>query len=126
MGKDSKYYKEKKKEQTLKLRELIRQLPGFAADYIHSKEVTTQTSTLISYSYDLLTFFRFMVSQNPALKSYAVKDLPLSILDQITSEDIVEYQRYLELSVEGEYHENGKKAIAREAVSAAGNVSIPL
>lgn len=52
MGKDSKYYKEKKKEQTLKLRELIRQLPGFAADYIHSKEVTTQTSTLISYSYD--------------------------------------------------------------------------
>lgn len=114
MGKDSKYYKEKKKEQTLKLRELIRQLPGFAADYIHSKEVTTQTSTLISYSYDLLTFFRFMVSQNPALKSYAVKDLPLSILDQITSEDIVEYQRYLELSVEGEYHENGKKAIARK------------
>ena len=114
MGKDSKYYKEKRKTQTLRLRELVKQLPDFAADYIYSKEVTTQTSTLISYSYDLLTFFRFLISQNPSLKKYAVKELPLSVLDQITSEDIVEYQRYLELNVDGEAHENGKKAIARK------------
>lgn len=114
MGKDSKYYKDKKKQQTLKLRELVSELPGFAADYIHSKEVTAQTSTLISYSYDLLTFFRFLIQNNPTLKSYQTKDLTLDILRQITSEDIVEYQRYLELNVEGESHENGKKAIARK------------
>ena len=114
MGKDTKYYKDKKRSQMLKLRELIRELPDFAADYIHSKEVTTQTSTLISYSYDLLTFFRFMISQNPSLKNYMPQNLPLSILEQITSEDIVEYQRYLELNVEGEMHENGKRSIARK------------
>lgn len=120
MGKDSKHYKEKKKTQTLKLRELITQLPGFAADYIHSKEVTTQTSTLISYSYDLLTFFRFLIQANPALKGQTPKDLPLSVLNQITSEDIVEYQRYLELNVQGEPHENGKKAIARKMAPLRG------
>lgn len=114
MGKDSKYYKDKKRLQMLKLRELVKQLPGFAADYIYSKEVTTQASTLISYSYDLLTFFRFLIQQNPSLKHMTVQELPLAVLEQITSEDIVEYQRYLELNVDGELHENGKKSIARK------------
>lgn len=114
MGKDSKYYKDKKRLQTLKLRELVKQLPEFAADYIHSKELTTQTSTLISYSYDLLTFFRFLIHQNPTLKNMTVQELPLWVLEQITSEDIVEYQRYLELNVDEETHENGKKSIARK------------
>ena len=34
MGRDSQYYKDKKKQQTLKLRELISELPGFATDYL--------------------------------------------------------------------------------------------
>jgi site-specific recombinase XerD len=114
MGKDSQYYKDKSKEQKLKLRALIAELPQCAADYIYSKELTTQTSTLISYSYDLLTFFRFLKERNPALKNKAPKDISLSDLNQIRSEDIVEYQRYLELNIDGEMHENGKKSIARK------------
>ena len=65
MGKDSQFYKDKTKNQKIKLRELISQLPKCAADYIYSKEQTTQPSTLISYSYDLLTFFRFLGASNP-------------------------------------------------------------
>lgn len=114
MGKDSQYYKEKKRTQMLKLRELVAELPDFAADYIYSKEIGSQFSTLISYSYDLLTFFRFLIARNPSLKHMTVKDLPLTVLEQITSEDIVEYQRYLELNVDGESHENGKRSIARK------------
>ena len=68
MGKDSEFYKNKNKNKKIKLRALINELPGFARDYIHSKEVTAQTSTLISYCYDLLTFFRFLQSNNPAIK----------------------------------------------------------
>ena len=67
MGKDSSYYKNKRKDQIRKLRELLSFLPGFAIDYIHDKELATQTSTLISYSYDLLTFFRFLKERNPIL-----------------------------------------------------------
>ena len=120
MGKDSAYYKEKSKDQKLKLRELIALLPSFAVDYIYSKEQTTQTSTLISYSYDLLTFFRYIIDKNPIYNNYEIKKLPLELLDQITSEDIIEFQRYLELNVDGEYHENGKKAIARKMTSIRG------
>ena len=114
MGKDSAYYKDKAKMQKLKLRELIGELSDCAADYIYSKELGAQSSTLISYAYDLLTFFRFLLEKNSALRGKTVKDISLSTLDQIRSEDIVEYQRYLELNIDGEYHENGKRAIARK------------
>ena len=108
MGRDSQYYKDKKKQQTLKLRELISELPGFATDYLYDKEVSSQTSTLISYAYDLLTFFRYIKEMNPRFKDVAVKDFHLEDIERLTSEDIVEYQRYLELNDKGEKHENGK------------------
>ncbi|MCR5145646.1 MAG: tyrosine-type recombinase/integrase [Lachnospiraceae bacterium] len=116
MGKDSEYYKNKTRNQKIKLRELIDQLPDVAADYIYSKELVTQASTLISYSYDLLTFFRFLKEKNPSLRDKDIKEIDLKVLSQIDSKDIVEFQRYLELNVnpDGEFHENGKRAIARK------------
>ena len=114
MGKDSQFYKDKAKNQKIKLRMLLEQLPQYAIDYIHSKELSTQTSTLISYSYDLLSFFSFLQEKNPAISHYEIKNIPLSVLEQLDSEDIMEYQRYLELNVDGEFHENCKKSIARK------------
>ena len=78
MGKDSDYYKNKSRMQKLKLRELIEELPTCAADYIYSKELVTQPSTLISYSYDLLTFFRFLIEKNPTLHNKAIKEIDLN------------------------------------------------
>lgn len=114
MGKDSEFYKSKSKNQKLKLRELISQLPKCAVDYIYSKEQTTQPSTLISYSYDLLTFFRFLASSNPTIDAKDLKKIDYGVLNQITEYDIEEYKRYLELSDTDEKHENDKKAIARK------------
>lgn len=114
MGKDSEYYKDKKKQQTLKYRELLKELPGFAVDYLYDKEVSSEISTLISYAYDLLTFFRYIKDMNPRFKETKITEFKLSDMEKLTSEDIVEYQRYLELNEKGEKHENGKKAIARK------------
>ena len=91
MGKDSEFYKEKAKMQKIKLRELISQLPKPAVDFIHSKEQTTQTSTLISYSYDLLTFFRFLIASNPTIASLDIQKIDYELLDKITADDIEEY-----------------------------------
>lgn len=113
MGKDSEYYKDKKKAQTLKLRELVAQLPNFAKDYIYDKQ-SSQTSTLISYSYDLLTFFRFLHTNNPVLAKKEIINFTLSDMENLQSEDINEYKRYLELNESGERHECGNKAIARK------------
>lgn len=114
MGKDSAFYKDKGRNQKLKFRELLDQLPPCACDYLLSKEHTTQTSTLISYSYDLLTFFRFLQTRNPVIAKLELKKIDYSHLRQITFRDIEEYMRYLELSIDGEKHENGPKAISRK------------
>ena len=43
------------------------------------------------------------------------KDIRYDVLSMITSDDIFEYQRYLELNIDPEHpHENDKKAIARK------------
>lgn len=114
MGKDSEYYKAKKKDQLLKYRDLQKSLPNFAVEYLHSKELGTQTSTLISYSYDLLTFFRYLIVSNPGFKNMDTDKFTIDNITMLVSEDIVEYQRYLELNDTGERHENGKCAIARK------------
>lgn len=114
MGRDSQYYKEKQRNQKIKLKELLELLPDFAKDFIYSKELTAQTSTLISYSYDLLTFFRFLQEKNPQLTDLDINQIPLSVLKKITPADIIEYQHFLELNLDGEFHENGKKSIAKK------------
>lgn len=114
MGKDSEYYKEKNKNQKIKLQELIDQLPKPAVDYIYDKKISSQPSTLVAYSYDLLMFFRFLKDKNPYFSNKDIKALKIEDLAPLTSDDIVEYQRYLELNLVGELHENGKKAIARK------------
>ncbi|MCR5451132.1 MAG: tyrosine-type recombinase/integrase [Lachnospiraceae bacterium] len=126
MGKDSDFYKEKHKTQTLKLRSLLKQLPGFAVDYIHSKEMTTQTSTLISYTYDLITFFNYIKDSNPRYKDLPIDEFTLDILSKQGASDIYEYMRYLELNIDGCAHEMGKRAIARKMAPLRGLYSYHL
>lgn len=115
MGKDSDFYKSKKNKATLKLRELLMELPQSARDFIYSKEVTTQVSTRVQYAYDLDTFFRFLQERNPVLAKKHIKEISLNDISMVRSEDILEYQRYLELNVDNDDpHENGKKGIARK------------
>lgn len=114
MGKDSDYYKEKTSLQKQKLQELSKQLPEFARKFINDKRLTTQTSTLVSYSYDILTFYRFLINSNPVFSSYNTKNFTFDDMKNITSDDVIEYQNYLEYNYDGEKHVNDKKAIARK------------
>lgn len=121
MGKNSEFYREKQKKLTITLRDLIKELPPCAVSYIHSKEMTTQTSTMISYCYDLLTFFRFLKEANPSCRDMDIKDFSYEFIENLSAEDIIEYQRYLELNTDkDDYHENGKKAIARKMAPLRG------
>ncbi len=122
MGKNSKYYKEKKNDLTLRLRKLVDELPDFTKEFLYSKELRTQTSTLISYAYDLLTFFRFLTYKNPLYKDFKTSGFLVDDIKDLSSEDIVEYQRYLELNTDPdtELHENGKRAIARKMSALRG------
>ncbi|MBS6466086.1 MAG: tyrosine-type recombinase/integrase [Clostridium sp.] len=123
MAKDSEHYKKKDHDQKALYHELLSQLPPCARDYLRDKDLTTQVSTRISYAYDLLTFFRYIKNMNPCFKSKEIVNISYDDLQLFTSDDISEYQHYLEFSTErldGEDHENGKRSIARKMAPLRG------
>ena len=77
------YYEQKDRENTLHLREMIRELPPFCADFFRGIEPQTSSRTRIAYAYDLKVFFEFLKKENPALSAENIRDITLEQLDQI-------------------------------------------
>lgn len=123
MARGSEHYKQKERHQKETYHDLLAQLPPCARDYLRDKDLTTQISTRISYAYDLLMFFRYIKNQNPLFKNKDIKDISYDDLKYFQSEDISEYQHYLEFSTvaaDGEAHENEKRSIARKMTCLRG------
>lgn len=121
MGIDSDYYKEKNKKQLTKLRILEAKLPPYVTSYLDDKELSSQVNTVIAYAYDLQTFFRFLTEKNTMLKNTAIKDITIDFLENLTFEDINEYQRYLRFNNDdGSTHQNQDKGIARRMAALRG------
>ena len=76
------YHEQIDKENILRLRELIRGLPPFCADFFRGIEPRTSSRTRIAYAYDLHVFFDFLHKENPALASLDIKDITLDHLEQ--------------------------------------------
>lgn len=126
MGIDSDYYKEKNKKQLTKLRILEAKLPPYVTSYLDDKELSSQVNTVIAYAYDLQTFFRFLTEKNTMLKNTAIKDITIDFLENLTFEDINEYQRYLRFNNDdGSTHQNQDKGIARRMAALRGFLNLP-
>ncbi|MCD8120231.1 MAG: tyrosine-type recombinase/integrase [Lachnospiraceae bacterium] len=118
------YHDQQIVDNNLKLRDMLKNLPSFAADYFRAIETTTSSRTRIAYAYDLTVFFRFLKENNPLLKDLNIHDLRLDILDQITARDIEEYLDYLKVYYSGNKkddepveHTNQTQAIKRKLSS---------
>ena len=99
----------------LKLRELLLQLPVFCKQFFISIESRTQSRTRIAYAYDLIVFFDYLKNNNPILSNIKMQDIPISILDQITTMDIEEYLFYLKYyDKDGIIHTNDERGIKRK------------
>ena len=116
MGKNSQYYEQKYRKEKQRLEVMKLQLPKCAIDVLEYKEQSVQTSTLISYCYDLRTFFRYYLTLESA-KVDNIKDITAKDLEAIAPKDLIAYQRYLEFNEVGEYHKNTKKSIARKVTT---------
>ncbi|MCD7763850.1 MAG: tyrosine-type recombinase/integrase [Lachnospiraceae bacterium] len=95
MDKNMTYHEQVNVDNVLRLREVLKTLPGFAKDYFRAIEPTTSTRTRISYAYDIRIFFQFLVSENPTFRDKDVTTLTVDVLDQLQALDIEEYQEYL-------------------------------
>ena len=91
------YHDIKDKEHIEKMRAVLKELPAFATKFFRSIEDVTAAKTKLAYAYDLRVFFTFLKNNNPSLSDTAIHDFPISILEQITREDIEEYLEYCSL-----------------------------
>ncbi len=107
------YHDEQNNLNTLKMREVVATLPSFCKQFFRGIEEYTSSRTRLAYAYDIRVFFEYMHSHNSVCSKSEITSYPISILDQITREDIEEYMEYITyyLKDEKEYtnNEKGKK-----------------
>lgn len=100
-------------DNAVKLRSLLKALPGFCRDFFRGIEPTTSSRTRIAYAYDLRVFFDFLAGNNPSLKDIPMTEWRVDILDMLKPVDIEEYLEYLSYyksdDTERINTENGKK-----------------
>lgn len=89
------YNKELQKNQIVRLRSILADLPPYVRTFIRGIEQTTQPRTRIGYAYDIRRFFEFLQDQNPVFHSTDIKDIRLEMLDRLTAQDFEEYLDYL-------------------------------
>ncbi|EET61561.1 site-specific recombinase, phage integrase family [Marvinbryantia formatexigens DSM 14469] len=115
------YHEQVKVDNTLRMREILKTMPGFARDYFRAIEPTTSTRTRISYAYDIRVFFQFLLEENPSLRGKEMTDITLDILDKIKPVDIEEYLEYLKVyQSEDGLKTNGERALKRKMVALRG------
>ena len=59
--KNKSYHEQLAIDNTVKLRELLSELPKFLGDFFRGIEPTTSARTRLGYAYDLRIFFRFIL-----------------------------------------------------------------
>ena len=112
------YHQSTSNQNTVKLRELLKTMPSFCRDYFRGIEPTTTAKTRIGYGYDIRTFFRFLLSENPSFKNAQMTDICLSDLDQLQLVDIEEYLEYLKYyTYDGQVFTNDERGIKRKFAS---------
>ena len=96
------YHDEVMKNNIIRLREVMDELPHFCKTYFRGIEEYTSSRTRLSYAYDIRLFFEFLHEKNPALKNTEITDFKLEVLDMVGREDVEEYLEYLSLYDKGE------------------------
>lgn len=89
------YHEQQNIENVKKMRDVLEELPPFCKQFFRGINDTTSARTRLAYAYDVRLFFEFLHENNSVCAKMEIKDYPLSILNQVTREDIEEYMEYL-------------------------------
>lgn len=117
MGRDSDFNKQKDRNYRLKLQELKKLLPAYTYEFLDSK-AQRNPNTAVSYAYDLITFFEYLIEFCPPVNGFDSANIPSDLLDDLSFQDINEYQKFLsavDVSIIGKFdHQNNLSGIARK------------
>ena len=109
------YHEEEKKDLTIRLRKLLRELPDFCYEYFRGIEPTTAERTRLGYAHDLRIFFQFLLEEERSLEGKSMNEIQISDLATVTPtklEMFLDYVTYYDR--DGEELQNGEKGKARK------------
>jgi site-specific recombinase XerD len=104
------------KEYMLMLRERMKELPPFCAEFFRGIENETLVRTRFAYAGDLLLFFKYLTAEVERFKGRAISSVTLADLDGVSVTEIEMYLEYISLySDENEREKtNNERAKARK------------
>lgn len=102
-AKDHNYHDQQNINNVQKMREVINTLPSFCKQFFRGISEYTSARTRLAYAYDIRVFFEYLHDNNSYCGRMDIQEFPLSILEQLTREDIEEYIEYLSY-----YEKDGK------------------
>ena len=112
------YYEKVNVQNELKLREQLAILPPYCKQFFIGIEAETASRTRLAYAYDLHCFFDYLHENNPVCKKMSIREIPLSILDELKPMDIEEYLYYLKVyEKDGVAHTNDERGLKRKLAS---------
>lgn len=118
MENNKNYHEEQNKQNTIHMRKVLEELPPFCRQFFRGIENNTSSRTRLAYAYDLRVFFEYMHKCNSCCNKMEICDFPLTILEQISREDIEEYLEYVSLyEKEGKEITNDEQGKARKLAS---------
>lgn len=90
------FIKEENMRLTLKLRELVNQMPVFCETFFRGVEPTTSIKTRIAYAFDLRSFYHYLTEEvfNPGEKK-TMKDITIEEVENLSPVQIEKYLEYL-------------------------------
>ncbi len=89
------YHEQVDRENTIKLRRLIDDLPSFAFEFFRGIEPTTSSRTRIAYAYDLNVYFHYLFTEIDAFKGYNKENFGIKDLEKVTPDQVEKYLEYL-------------------------------
>ncbi len=115
---DATYFKQRNRDNTLRLRELLKQLPDFCDEYFTGIETTTTCLTRLGYAYDLRLFFHFLTTEVSRFEGVSVNEFALRDLRRVTTTDIEKFVSYLSLyTFDGKEYSNDNTGKSRKLSS---------
>lgn len=119
------YHLELDKQNTLKLRQLQKDLPSFCASFFRGIDQVTSSRTKIAYAYDLKVFFQFLLEKKKLrsdIYNFEARDLDrLSLVDLEEYMEFLKYRTKKKTGKEGQIEEvevlNHNKSIKRKISS---------
>lgn len=95
MKSENKFLENRKKQSTLKLRELRNELPMFCSEFFIGREASTSPLTKLGYARDLIIFFDFLSKEIPEFEGKDAKRFTLLDLNKVTSTHIELFLDYI-------------------------------